>query len=323
MQKIVRTLSIVIISVIHVPGFADDLTIPNVFTAGTPAVASEVNANFTAVETEVDDHAARIAQLEATIATLQATIATLQASSVDDLSTYVTVSIDNQGNPAVFVTGANLHVRDGTGTTATNPPNGLGNLIVGYDEARAVASNKSGSHNLIVGSQHNYTLFSGVAFGLQNTVSGEYATATGGEQNVASGNQASISSGFANTASGLHASVSGGSNNSAESNSSSVSGGVFNRAIAGNSSVSGGRGNRASGVESSVSGGFENLAQGDLSSVSAGSLSEARGAVSSISGGVANLAIGDTSSISGGDGVINNSTNASVLAEGAFQNAGD
>ena len=40
---------------------ADDLTIPNTFTAGTPAVAAEVNGNFTAVEASVDDNAADIA----------------------------------------------------------------------------------------------------------------------------------------------------------------------------------------------------------------------------------------------------------------------
>ena len=35
---------------------AADLTIPNTFTAGTPAVAAEVNSNFTAVESAVDDN---------------------------------------------------------------------------------------------------------------------------------------------------------------------------------------------------------------------------------------------------------------------------
>ena len=39
---------------------ADDLTVPNTFQAGTPARASEVNENFTAVEASVDDNAANI-----------------------------------------------------------------------------------------------------------------------------------------------------------------------------------------------------------------------------------------------------------------------
>ena len=40
--------------------YSDDLTLPNTFTAGTPARAADVNANFTAVEASVDDNAADI-----------------------------------------------------------------------------------------------------------------------------------------------------------------------------------------------------------------------------------------------------------------------
>ncbi len=43
---------------------ASDLTTPNVFSAGSAAVADEVNANFSAVETAVNDNDARIAALE-------------------------------------------------------------------------------------------------------------------------------------------------------------------------------------------------------------------------------------------------------------------
>jgi hypothetical protein len=39
---------------------AGEVTIPNTFTSGTPAVAAEVNANFTAVKTAVDDNDTRI-----------------------------------------------------------------------------------------------------------------------------------------------------------------------------------------------------------------------------------------------------------------------
>ncbi len=44
--------------------FAGDLSIPNTFEAGTKAIAAEVNANFSAVETAVDDNDARIFDLE-------------------------------------------------------------------------------------------------------------------------------------------------------------------------------------------------------------------------------------------------------------------
>jgi hypothetical protein len=42
-----------------------DLTIPHSFTSGAKAMASEVNTNFKALETEVNDNDSRIADLEA------------------------------------------------------------------------------------------------------------------------------------------------------------------------------------------------------------------------------------------------------------------
>jgi hypothetical protein len=55
---------------------AQVLTIPNTFTAGEPAVAAEVNENFSAVEAAVNDNNARVAALEGTGG------ATFQASNV-------------------------------------------------------------------------------------------------------------------------------------------------------------------------------------------------------------------------------------------------
>jgi len=47
--------------------FADEVDIPNQFSAGTPAVAAQVNANFGAVESAVDDNAMRVVALEAVL----------------------------------------------------------------------------------------------------------------------------------------------------------------------------------------------------------------------------------------------------------------
>lgn len=44
--------------------WASNVTIPNTFTSGTPAVASEVNANFSAVKAAVDDNDSRLSNVE-------------------------------------------------------------------------------------------------------------------------------------------------------------------------------------------------------------------------------------------------------------------
>ena len=49
---------------------ADEVDIPNQFTAGSAAVAAEVNANFAAVEVAVDDNAQRVVALETGLGTV-------------------------------------------------------------------------------------------------------------------------------------------------------------------------------------------------------------------------------------------------------------
>ncbi len=47
------------------PGMASELSVPNAFTAGTPAVAAEVNENFDAAASAVNDNHDRLQTLEA------------------------------------------------------------------------------------------------------------------------------------------------------------------------------------------------------------------------------------------------------------------
>lgn len=61
---------------------ASDLTIPNVFTAGTAAVADEVNGNFGAVEAAVNDNDSRISALETGALTFQASDAYMFGTNV-------------------------------------------------------------------------------------------------------------------------------------------------------------------------------------------------------------------------------------------------
>lgn len=61
MKMFYKLMTVISLAFLGMPGvWAGDLTLPNTFTSGTPAVAAEVNANFSAVETEVDDNNSRI-----------------------------------------------------------------------------------------------------------------------------------------------------------------------------------------------------------------------------------------------------------------------
>jgi hypothetical protein len=103
----------------------------------------------------------------------------------------------------IIIEGANLHIRDGSGST-DGPVNGLGNLglgnlIVGYNELRGEGDDRSGSHNLIVGSQHSYSAYGGLIAGFRNAVAGAFASVTGGRDNAVAGARATVGGGAAAT----------------------------------------------------------------------------------------------------------------------------
>jgi len=322
---------------------ADNLSVPNTFSAGSKAVAAEVNENFSAVSAAVNDNDSRIAALEAALSTLQntvnaqaATIASLQEqlavvndSEVMKLEDYIAVGSDTRG-PLVQFSGVNLQLVNGQG--ATNTINGLGNFIIGYDEADSSGNGhcnsgtnpsdnsklldqstctragfhwstsgfKTGSHYLVLGTENNYSSYGGLVAGWRNTSSYDLAAVTGGTGNLAAGLTSSVGGGESNTASGDFSSISGGSTNSAAQNWSSVSGGLSNSATGTASSISGGYSNTSSGTLSSVSGGSTNYAGGGYASISGGYHGATSATYTSISGGAGNTIDGDYASISGG-----------------------
>jgi hypothetical protein len=239
--------------------------------------------------------AQRVRRLEAQVKALQATLAAVTFDAT---------------TKELVITRANLRIVNGLGRTDCGTeeepipacPNGLGNLIVGYNEPRQFGETiRTGSHNVVVGSQHNFSRFGGVVVGLFNTISGDFASVSGGNGNTASGNFASVSGGSLNTASSFYTSVSGGETNTASGLAASVSGGGFNTASGGGASVSGGSLNTASsGNFASVSGGNSNTASGGAASVSGGQSSTASGGFASVSGGQFSTASGDFASVSGG-----------------------
>ena len=193
--------------------------------------------------------------------------------------------------------GCNVQIVNGMNNTET--VNGLGNLIVGYNENPADEA-RSGSHNLVVGQEHSYTNYGGLVVGIGNTINGAFSSVSGGIENEASGNFSSVSGGSNNVASGNRSSISGGDTSSASGTGSSVSGGFNNMASGNFSSISAGSINSTDGSFSSVSGGIGNSASGIASSVSGGLDNEASGNTSNVSGGQDNTASGVASSVSGG-----------------------
>jgi hypothetical protein len=211
--------------------------------------------------------------LEARVAALEAQVDALQA-----LLSGVTRNGDT-----LLLTGMNLQVVNGQGETVTS--NGLGNVIIGYNEDEGSDETRTGSHYLIVGKEHTWTAYAGIVAGYRNTATGNHASVSGGRDNTASGYAASVSGGIYNTASGSRSWVSGGRDNTASGTYASVSGGRNNTASDNYASVSGGYANTASGDYSSVSGGTSNTASGYSASISGGWFSTASGSYSSILGG--------------------------------------
>ncbi len=285
-------------------GTANDVTL-NINYAGTGAAntASRSDHNHDTIyydKSYVDALEARIAALES-------------------LLVHFSVSGNN-----VIIEGANLHVRNSGGST-DGAVDGLGNIIVGYDEARTIGNNKAGSHNIIVGKFNNYSSYGGLVIGNTNEISGPYATVSGGKSNRASGISSFVAGGYSNEAFGdysailgghsnvsgdqalsnhsigLHSTISGGFTNNTMGDKSSVSGGIQNSADGQHASVSGGKSNTASGESASVSGGFTNTASFFYSSVSGGEFNESSGSSASVSGGTLNKAIQTSSSVTGGE----------------------
>lgn len=268
------TLSLLLVS----PAFAGSVDVPNTFQSGEQAVAQEVNDNFTALETAVNDNDARIAALETLVANLQTALTTanttianledelaiLQTNSVLDLDGYLSLTTDTNDIPTATFSAVNVNINNGQGATAS--ANGSGNLIVGYNEVKTFGTfvcsdgqydneqacvaggavwdrnHRSGSHNIVAGARNSYSSYGGLVVGDTNAITARFTSVSGGAGNVARVQASSVSGGTNNVAAGTGASVSGGFSNTADGERSSVSGGLSNTASGPNSSISGGAG---------------------------------------------------------------------------------
>jgi hypothetical protein len=248
------------------------------------ALAASFDADAGVVQeqqAQIDDLIERVEDLEAANGALQALLAGVSRS-----------------NDTLLFEGMNLQIVNGLGATdgdtGDGPEvNGLGNLVVGYDEVRGCGgaicpANKYGSHNLVIGADNMYTSYGSLVVGENNSAfapyasvvggyfndaTGWYSTVVGSAGNVAEGNWSSVLGAYTGTASGIHSTAVGGDDASASGGFSTVLGGNHNVASGTFSTVTGGYWNEASGNGASVSGGESRTAAG-TSDWAAGSLWE-------------------------------------------------
>lgn len=161
-------------------------------------------------------------ELQSAVSSLQSQVTQLVQQNQALTTTLACVSTSTTTD--FYFSGCNVHILSGAGATDA-AANGLGNLIVGYNELRNDGNDaRTGSHNLVVGKNNNYASYGGFVAGYHNSVTGPFASVSGGSSNTAV-SFASVSGGVFNMASGLGASVSGGYGNTASGQDSSVGGG--------------------------------------------------------------------------------------------------
>lgn len=194
----------------------------------------------------------RISALETAQKTTTSNLASLNSnvSTLDTKTHYLTTGIDANGYPSSYFTACNVYIQNGLGSTSglssdplgldglhpgklTRYPitNGLGNLIIGYNEHPVPKGQKrpplsvNGSHNLILGGGNQYSSFGGIIGGAENSSIAPYSSVLNGYSSVASAYFATVQGGTINFAHGIASSVSGGSGNLAANPESTVSGG--------------------------------------------------------------------------------------------------
>ncbi len=171
------------------------------------ALAADVQNNTDAIQNNANDistNGVDIGYLDSRINTIETDY--LQSTDITELNglmDYLSVDINNH---EISFVGANLNILSGSGDTQTL--NGLGNLIIGYNDNDGDL--RSGSHNLVIGDKHSYSSFGGLVAGFDNSLSGDSASITGGRSNSAAGAYTIVAGGLDNQANGDTSAIGGG-----------------------------------------------------------------------------------------------------------------
>lgn len=155
------------------------------FSALQPDITAILNALATQ-QLEVATLQASMTAVQSDVSALQTGQTELQASQgtqdtdISELQTRLN-GVSRTGN-TLLLTNMNLQVVSGSGST-DGGVNGRGNIIIGYNEAifpylgaDLPTSNKTGSHNLIVGKGSNYSSYGAIVSGLDNISSNPYGS---------------------------------------------------------------------------------------------------------------------------------------------------
>jgi hypothetical protein len=205
-------------------------------------------------------HAQSVASLQSEIASLKTTVAALQKqvtliaqNPALQLGPFVSINtnpVNSIKGPLLVIKGVNVMIDNGMG--ATNLMNGLGNLILGYQEATILGTTQTswvmgpndrmGSHNLLLGRCNKWTnnAYAGIVSGITNIIDGDGSSVLSGEENVASGGD------------------------------SIVVGGLDNRVLSGTSAIFFGVGNRDNAMLSVIASGDQNTTNGMYSTILSG-----------------------------------------------------
>lgn len=142
------------------------------------------------------------AQLELQLSTAEASLESVTAlgSENDDrleqMEQLLSCVTFDKADQNFIIENCNLTVRNGTGETQSQ--NGSGNIIIGYNEDAFNNKDRGGSHNLVIGAEHQYSAYGGLVVGENHQINSPYASITGGRDNRVSASHATIGGG-ANT----------------------------------------------------------------------------------------------------------------------------
>ena len=112
---------------------------------------------------------------------------------LEQLEQLLSCVIFDSANQSFIVENCNLIVRNGVGDTQSQ--NGSGNIIIGYNEDAFGNKDRGGSHNLVIGAEHQYSAYGGLVIGENHQINNPYASITGGRDNRVSASHATIGGG--------------------------------------------------------------------------------------------------------------------------------